>query len=106
LEVLSGQVTIPGELRLTAIGLALDGRRPASFTMACLVMDARLVPGIKADGSMSTVWLAQPGHERVAPEVDQDRLLLMDRCRPTGVDPIIGGVGRLLSIVRRASTRR
>lgn len=58
--VFDGQVTIPGELRLTATGLTLDGGRRVSFTMACLVTDQSLVAGFRADGSMSTTWLPAP----------------------------------------------
>jgi hypothetical protein len=60
LMVFDGQVTIPGELRLTATGPTLDGGRRVSFTMACLVTDQSLVAGFRADGSMSTTWLAAP----------------------------------------------
>ena len=63
LEVFSGQVTVLGELRLTATGRAVAGGRPVTFTMACLVTDEGLAAGIKADGSMAVLRPVPPGRE-------------------------------------------
>lgn len=53
------QVTVPGEVHLTATGRNLDGQR-ISFAMACLVNRAWLVAAVGADGTLMTQWQPNP----------------------------------------------
>jgi hypothetical protein len=62
--ILTGQVTVPGELRLAATGRTLDGER-ITFNQTCLVSDTQLAAWIKTDGTMATVWKPRPDDGKI-----------------------------------------
>ncbi|GAA1799352.1 hypothetical protein GCM10009682_21220 [Luedemannella flava] len=53
---LFGQVTVPGEVRLTGRGAPAGGNWTAAFAQTCLIRQTPLVATIAADGTITTNW--------------------------------------------------
>lgn len=54
LDGFGGEVAVPGEVKLTAVGTD-DGKR-TRFTTTCLVIGTGLAAGLTEDGALATQW--------------------------------------------------